>query len=130
MQSPFKIETLNIWLGDTLNPILISFYAFYGGYTVFFVTRLQCPLNPRPVHESILEFKDNSWIIGDEILLSLHQLPSSGSTWSDGKNSFYNISPHTHYRHVDHCQPRATSRRYMMPAGYQQSGESATRFVK
>ena len=50
------------------------------------------PIEPRPVNESIQEINDNSWLIGNKILLSRRRLPSSGFTWSDGKGSFYVIS--------------------------------------
>ncbi len=46
----------------------------------------------RPLNESIREINDNSWVIGDRILLTRQSSPSSGSTWSDGKGSFYVIS--------------------------------------
>ncbi|KFY38223.1 hypothetical protein V494_04480 [Pseudogymnoascus sp. VKM F-4513 (FW-928)] len=49
-------------------------------------------IKPRPVKESIQEINDNSWLIGDRILLSREQFPSSNFTWSDGKGSFYAIS--------------------------------------
>lgn len=45
-----------------------------------------------PVNESIREINDKSWLIGDRILLSRSRSPSSGPTWSDGKDSFYSIS--------------------------------------
>lgn len=50
------------------------------------------PIKYCPVNESIREINDNSWLIGDRILLSRNRSPSSGSTWSDGKDSFYAIS--------------------------------------
>jgi len=50
------------------------------------------PVEARPVNESIQEINDNSWIIGDRILLSRRRSPPSGSAWSDGKGSFYVIS--------------------------------------
>jgi hypothetical protein len=46
----------------------------------------------RPVNELIQEINDNSWVIGDRILLSRRRSPPSGSAWSDGKGSFYVIS--------------------------------------
>ncbi|KAH7333444.1 hypothetical protein BKA65DRAFT_460222 [Rhexocercosporidium sp. MPI-PUGE-AT-0058] len=46
----------------------------------------------RPVNESIQEINDNSWVIGDRILLSRQRSPSSAFTWSDGKGLFYVIS--------------------------------------
>jgi hypothetical protein len=50
------------------------------------------PVKARPVNESIQEINDNSWVIGDRILLSRRRLPPSGSAWSDGKGLFYVIS--------------------------------------
>jgi hypothetical protein len=50
------------------------------------------PVKARPVNESIQEINDNSWVIGDRILLSRRRSPPSGSAWSDGKGSFYVIS--------------------------------------
>ncbi len=38
--------------------------------------------------------------------------------------------PHTHSRHVDHYQPRSTSRRSMTPAGFRQFVASATASAK
>jgi len=46
----------------------------------------------RPVNESIQEINDDSWVIGNRILLSRRRSPSSGSRWSDGRGSFYVIS--------------------------------------
>ncbi len=46
----------------------------------------------RPVNESIQEINDNSWVIGNRILLSRRRSHQSGSTWGDGKGSFYVIS--------------------------------------
>ncbi|KFY03026.1 hypothetical protein V490_00320 [Pseudogymnoascus sp. VKM F-3557] len=60
--------------------------------------KAQCPpsfeptIEPRPVNESIQEINDNSWLLGDKILLSRERLPSSNFTWSDGKGSFHAIS--------------------------------------
>jgi len=46
-----------------------------------------------PVRESILEVDDNSWIIGENLLLSLQPVaPLSGCFWSDGGSAFYIIS--------------------------------------
>ncbi|TAQ89767.1 hypothetical protein B7494_g1915 [Chlorociboria aeruginascens] len=50
------------------------------------------PIKARPVNESIQEINDNSWVIGDRILLSRQRSPLSGFTWSDGRGSFYVIS--------------------------------------
>jgi serine/threonine protein kinase len=50
------------------------------------------PVKARPVNESIQEINNNSWVIGDRILLSRRRSPPSGSSWSDGKGSFYVIS--------------------------------------
>jgi hypothetical protein len=50
------------------------------------------PVQARPVNESIQEIDDNSWVIGDKILLSRQRSPPSGSAWSGGKGSFYVIS--------------------------------------
>ena len=50
------------------------------------------PIEFRPIIESIQEINDNSWLIGDRILLSRQRSPSSEFTWSDGKDSFYVIS--------------------------------------
>ncbi|ESZ99489.1 hypothetical protein SBOR_0054 [Sclerotinia borealis F-4128] len=45
-----------------------------------------------PVNESIQEINENSWVIGNRILLSRQRSPSSNYTWSDGKGLFYVIS--------------------------------------
>jgi hypothetical protein len=45
----------------------------------------------RSIRDSIQEIDDDSWIIGDEILLSRHRSSSSHFTWNDG-NSFYFVS--------------------------------------
>lgn len=52
------------------------------------------PIKSGPVRESIREINDNSWLVGDRILLSRisNRFPSSGPTWSDGKGSFYAVS--------------------------------------
>ncbi|MCJ1386828.1 hypothetical protein MMC17_009956 [Xylographa soralifera] len=50
-------------------------------------------VKPRPVNESIQEIDDNSWFIGDRILLSQRcSPPQSGFTWSDGRGSYYVVS--------------------------------------
>lgn len=46
----------------------------------------------RPVNQSIQEINDNSWVIGDKIILSRKDSPSSDYTWSDGHGSFYIIA--------------------------------------
>lgn len=50
------------------------------------------PVIARPVNESIREINDNSWVIGDRILLSRQRSPPSSSAWRDDKGSFYVIS--------------------------------------
>ncbi|CAG8982697.1 hypothetical protein HYALB_00000978 [Hymenoscyphus albidus] len=46
-----------------------------------------------PVHNSIQEINDDSWVIGNQLLLSRRSSPlSAGPYWSDGKGSFYVIS--------------------------------------
>ncbi|KAI9861283.1 MAG: hypothetical protein M1813_005457 [Trichoglossum hirsutum] len=87
------------------------------------------PVGARLVDKSIREINDNSWAIGDRILLlSRQRSPSSDSTWSDGKGSFYVISgaPHPLPPSRPYCQPRPTSRWSMTLVGYQLSGASAT----
>lgn len=46
----------------------------------------------RPVDHSIQEIDDDSWIIGNRILLSRQASPTSSFQWSDGAGSFYVIS--------------------------------------
>ncbi|KAJ8128435.1 hypothetical protein O1611_g5198 [Lasiodiplodia mahajangana] len=44
----------------------------------------------KPVRESILEIDDDSWIIGDRLLLSRQSVvPSSTHFWSDGRGAFF-----------------------------------------
>ena len=50
------------------------------------------PAKARPVNESIQEINDDSWIIGDRILLSRRWSSPSDSAWSDSEGSFYVIS--------------------------------------
>lgn len=45
-----------------------------------------------PLNESIREIDDNSWIVGNKILLSRQRSPPSGFGWGDGTGSFYVIS--------------------------------------
>jgi len=46
----------------------------------------------KPVRESILEVEDDSWIVGDNLLLSRHSVaPSSGCSWSDGRGASFTI---------------------------------------
>ncbi|EQK97943.1 Protein kinase-like domain protein [Ophiocordyceps sinensis CO18] len=44
---------------------------------------------PCPVRDSIREIDDNSWLIGDIILLSRQSLPSPDATWTDATGSYY-----------------------------------------
>ncbi len=56
--------------------------------------------DPRPVRQSVREIDDNSWIIGDVLLLSHTPVrPSSGCFWSDGGNAFYTLSELDHAKH-------------------------------
>ncbi|KAF9768340.1 hypothetical protein IL306_014374 [Fusarium sp. DS 682] len=48
------------------------------------------PMADRPVRESIREIDDNSWLIGNKILLSRASL--SECTWGDGNDGGYSIS--------------------------------------
>lgn len=50
----------------------------------------------RPIIESIQEIDENSWIIGDRILLVRQCTPSSDFTWKDGKGLFYSIFEASH----------------------------------
>jgi hypothetical protein len=55
---------------------------------------------PRPVRQSVREIEDNSWIIGDMLLLSHTTVrPSSGCFWGDGGNAFYTLSELDHSKH-------------------------------
>lgn len=56
--------------------------------------------DPRPLRQSVREIDDNSWIIGDVLLLSHTTVrPSSGCFWSDGENAFYTLSKPDHSKH-------------------------------
>ncbi|CZT52693.1 uncharacterized protein RSE6_14051 [Rhynchosporium secalis] len=46
----------------------------------------------RPVNESLQEIDDESWIIGDRIIISRRYSPTSDFTWSDGRGSYYTVS--------------------------------------
>lgn len=49
-----------------------------------------------PVNESIQEINDNSWVIGNKLLLSRRLSPLSDCAWSDGYGAFYDISEPVH----------------------------------
>ena len=62
----------------------LDYPAPFSGHTV--------PVEARTVTESIQEINNNSWLVGDRILLSRRCSPSPGSKWSDGKGSLIVIS--------------------------------------
>jgi hypothetical protein len=55
---------------------------------------------PRLVRQSVREIDDNSWIIGDVLLLSHTTIkPSSSCFWRDSKNAFYTLSELDYKKH-------------------------------
>ncbi|TAQ87652.1 hypothetical protein B7494_g4006 [Chlorociboria aeruginascens] len=63
-------------------------FCFFG-----YSTNVTNMSEPRPVRQSVREIDDNTWIIGDMLLLSHTTVePLSGCFWSDGHNAFYILS--------------------------------------
>lgn len=75
------------------------------------------PVRARPVNESIWEINENSWVIGDRILLSRQRSPSSNFTWSDGNGSFYFISKAPYPLPPSRPMPATTHIRMVYDAG-------------
>jgi hypothetical protein len=53
---------------------------------------VQLTLDDPPLQETVREIDDDSWLVGDRILVSRRHSPSPDDMWNDGEGSYYVVS--------------------------------------